>query len=192
MPLRKSRLSNRLSEKAESTSLGNTHRGFNKGEGMQKSAIIFASIVTCVVASAMPAFAATNELRSTIPIPASCKVTTVYGSDLPSSLPWIVAQPRFQGLRMVLASEQVGRGWMYTPIPAGGTDVFVRGPAGSVQVSGYYGESRTSSYTRLMPTSGTYQSLLLPKPGCWHLRLQSGAHTAWITLWARPHATGQR
>jgi hypothetical protein len=133
-----------------------------------------------------PAYAASNQLRSTIPIPAWCKTTPVYGSDLPSALPWIVAQPRFAGIRLVLASEQVGSGFSYTPIPAGGVDVFVRGPAGSVAIRGFHGRDRGAAFSVLMPASGTYQVLRLPRPGCWHLRLQSGTYQAWITLWARP------
>lgn len=154
---------------------------------MQKRSMFAISVasalaLTCPSASATPVI-----LRSAIPLPADCQVTPVYGDYVSGASPFIIAQPRFTGIVMRL-SQAVPKDLTYEPLlPT--SDVLLRVPGDSVVVEGVGPPAdpnvpTPSRFSRLFRTDN-YQRLQFPVAGCWHLRLQAGAQTAYVTLWVQ-------
>jgi hypothetical protein len=79
-------------------------------------------------------------------------------------------------------SQGVPKSFTYEPIAAGGADVLLEAHSSSVAITETHSNRPPSS---VLLHTGYYQRLNLPAPGCWHLRLQAGTRTGYITLWVR-------
>ncbi len=149
-----------------------------------KQSIALAAAFTCGIAVLAIQRVGANvlELQPSQPIPSSCNVTPVYGSDTGPALPWVDAEPRgVSGITMTFA-RAAARGH-YTPLSTR-DEVILRAPSSSVSIRGKLEGSDARSLA--LVRTQLYQTINFPQPGCWDLQLEAGGRTGYLRLWIRP------